>query len=119
MNTTVQAVNVSINSEILRRAADLSDEIAAKQNELNQLLAGQTVPEVQGKTRIIHTARGNRRFTPEARASIAAAQKRRWANFRKAKKNAAAAPVVVAPAPAAPPTAAEAPKLAVPAAKAA
>jgi len=97
------------NSETLRRAADLSDEIEAKQNELNQLLAGQVVVGNGGTSapaRVVKTASG-RHFTPEAIAKIRAAQKRRWKNVR---KNAAAAQAAVtAPATAPTPTVVPAP----------
>ena len=104
--------NSMLTSEVLRRAADLSDEIAAKQNELNQLLAGNISVEPVSASRT----------TPEAIEKIRAAQRRRWRNVRKQAAEAQAAvsalaaqtaapapapaPVVVAPAPAvvAPPT---------------
>lgn len=86
-------MNANINSETLRRAADLQDEIEAKQNELAQLLSGQTV----ATSATVVTASG-RKFSPEAIEKIRAAQRRRWKNIRKAK---AAAAVQTAPAPAA------------------
>lgn len=94
----------ALTSETLRRAADLSDEIAQKQNELNQLLAGQL--SVEGTATPV-TAQpktaSNRKFSPEAIEKIRAAQRRRWRKERREKAAAAKATeaaIVAPPAPA-------------------
>ena len=86
---------ITLTSDMLRKAADLSDDIANKQAELQSLLNGQIVVDTSAP-RTIHTA-GGRRFSPEAIEKIRAAQRRRWRNVRKenaAQKEAAAASVV-------------------------
>ena len=91
---------VKLNSELLRRAADLSDEIEQKTAELEQLLAGQTLPTANARkvSRPVKTASG-RRFTPESIEKIRQAQRRRWRKVHKAAKASEAAPAAAAPAP--------------------
>lgn len=83
MNKTSNTVTVTANltSAQLRQAADLADEITAKQNLLTALLSGQTVNT--NDTTV--TVGGKRQLSPEAKAAIAQGQKNRWA-----KRNAAA-----------------------------
>lgn len=108
--TTDRTKGHMLTSETLRKAADLSDEIAAKQAELNQLLAGQITVEGTSsptasptQTRVVQTKTGKRVYTDESRARIAMAQKRRWRNAKKLAAQAQAiAAQAAAPAPAAP-----------------
>lgn len=126
MNTlTNVGLAVSTLPATLRRAAELAEEIATKQNELNQLLAGNidvSALSTNGATSAAPShvvMRGTRKFTPEGIARIQAAQAKRWKNKRKADKLAAkaaaageTAPATAAPAPAvvpATPVAASAP----------
>jgi len=89
-----------LSSETLRRAAELTDEIEARQNELNQLLAGQI--QVDQTSTVVRTTKGHKRvLSPEALEKIRAAQRRRWKRVRKEKADAKAAIAATqAPAPA-------------------
>lgn len=123
---------VTLTGAALRRAADLQDEIAAKQAELDQVLGGQiqvdsTATAVASAPRVITTASG-RKFSPEAIEKIRTAQRRRWRNQRKLQAQAqavvdaqkvaqetvptATTATVPAPAPVAPATPAATPKAA-------
>lgn len=106
-----------LTSENLRRAADLQDQVAQLQNEINQLLAGQMVIESPSGSRSVTTASGKRKFSPEAIEKIKAAQRKRWKNVRKQKAAAAQAAQAtqVAPAVASAPAAAPAPATPAPA----
>jgi hypothetical protein len=114
-------MNPNINSVTLRRAADLQDEIEAKQNELAQLLNGQTIVDASltaprinpaaPRVTIVQTASG-RKFSPEAIEKIRAAQRRRWRKVRKDNK-AAQVSAEATPAPVATPAPAPAPAPAV------
>jgi hypothetical protein len=55
----------------LRQAADLADNIATMQGQLDALLGGQPVA--------IAASKGGGRFTPAQRKKISEGQKRRWA----------------------------------------
>lgn len=83
MNTTTV-----LSSEILRRAADLSDEIAAKQEELNQLLAGQ-ITVTEGSFEATKKDGTKRHYSRESREKIRQAQLRRWRAVRKQAKQTA------------------------------
>ena len=70
---------LNLSSQQLRHIADLKEKIDALQNELSQL--------VGGTTSLHASARGRKyRMSRSARARIAAAQRKRWAKFNKAKK---------------------------------
>lgn len=125
-NTASNVINLGLNSDVFRRAAELTDEIVAKQNELNALLSGQVMPNptvapvataptpADEGSQVIVTKRGVRRtLSPEARERIRLAQVKRWRKHRKqlreleqvhSQQAAAAAPapapVQAAPAPA-------------------
>lgn len=111
MNTEINVTNGAGLSTIFRRAAELSESIAAQQAELQQLLSGQGV-DVSALTSLgtpLNTpaspkgTRKHRVFTPEGIAAIKAAQRRRWKNKRKAEKEASASigsQIPPAPAPA-------------------
>jgi hypothetical protein len=65
----------------LRRAAALKEKIATLQSELTRLLGGvavKGVPASDGR-------RKKRVMTPEWRANLAAAQRRRWAKVKRKK----------------------------------
>lgn len=71
----------------LRRAAALKERIATLQRELTRLLGGAeggSAPASDGR-------RKKRVMTPEWRAKLAAAQRRRWAKVRRQKAAAKAA----------------------------
>lgn len=71
----------------LRRAAALKEKIATFQRELTRLLGG---AETKG-TAVSDGRRKKRVMTPEWRAKLAAAQRRRWAKVRRQKTAAAKA----------------------------
>lgn len=113
-------MQITLTSDVLRRAADLRDEISAKEAELNQLLAGQlTVEASPTRAATVTTTASGRKFSPAAIEKIRAAQRRRWKNVRKAAAQAQAAvaalqqptvaPAAPAPAPAPAPVATPAP----------
>ncbi len=96
---------------MLRRAADLQDEIEARQNELNQLLTGKLNGSSYGSLNIVTKSGQKRRLSAEALDGIRKGQQKRWAEHRRLQREAAkaaeaaqaaTAPVVatpVAPAP--------------------
>jgi hypothetical protein len=65
------AMNISLSSQQLRRAADLKERIEALQSELSALLGGTPEP----------TPLRRRYMSAAGRARIAAAQRARWAQF--------------------------------------
>ena len=81
----------------LRTAANLADEIEAKQNQLTAILSGGSI--TFKSTKNVTVVGGKRQFSAEVKAKIAAGQAARWARVRaeKAKQAGNTAP---APAPA-------------------
>jgi hypothetical protein len=69
---------VNLTSKQLRKAAKLQDKIASLQTELNSLL-GSSGSEAK-------PARKKRKMSAAGRAAIRAAQKKRWAAIKAAKK---------------------------------
>jgi hypothetical protein len=92
---------ITLSSDSLRRAADLTEQIEHMQEELNQILAGQlstastsdTGPRYHSTTTYrsnkVGDGRRNRRWTPEALEAISQGQRRRWARYHKEKRVAA------------------------------
>ena len=80
----------NITTEQLQRILEIKQQMAALKEELNKIEGGATSPvpgRPSGRTK------GKRYFSPEARAKMAAAQRRRWAAHKKAQGvTAAAAP---------------------------
>lgn len=79
-----------LTSERLRRAAAIVEQIQALQTQLDSLLQGTaTVPAVAAKAapakKVAKRGRkpGKRTMSPEARARIAEAQKKRWAALKR------------------------------------
>jgi len=66
----------------LRRAAALKEKIATLQRELTRLLGG---AEAKGAPAAAGGRRKKRKMTPEWRANLAAAQRRRWAKVKRKK----------------------------------
>jgi len=64
-------------------------KIEAKMEELRRALAGSAAPRTSSGTLQPKTG-GRRELSPEARERIAAAQRRRWAAYKKAKGKAKA-----------------------------
>ncbi|HAV62575.1 MAG TPA: hypothetical protein DCY13_09445 [Verrucomicrobiales bacterium] len=65
----------------LRRAAALKEKIASLQDELNRLLGGK--PGASGRS---GGGRGGWKMSPEAKAKIAAAQRKRWSKLKRSEK---------------------------------
>jgi hypothetical protein len=70
----------SITTDKLRKATKLREQIDALENELSKALNGRW-PFVSRRMR-----NGQRNMTAEGKARIAAAQKKRWAAWRKKNK---------------------------------
>ena len=76
---------IDLTPQQLRRAAALKDKLVSLQNELNRVL-GVSAPAQKGAP-----VRKRRKMSAAGRASIAAAQKARWAKQRGAKAGKATA----------------------------
>ena len=94
----MNAALASLSSEQLRRAVAIKEQIEALEKELNRLLSGAAVSPAEPAPAAVPPARavrgrrgGRRRLSPEARARIAEAARRRWA-LRKGIAVAAATP---------------------------
>jgi hypothetical protein len=74
----------------LHRAVKIQEEIEKLEGELNALLSGGVVASPTRESAIREAPpkapKKRRKMSPEARARIVAAQKKRWEKFRKAKK---------------------------------
>ena len=79
----------NLSSLQLRQAADLKDKISALENELSQLL-GSTSQPVAVKPAVATAPKKTGGMSAAGRASIAAAQKARWAKAKAAKPGAKA-----------------------------
>lgn len=78
----------NVATEQLKQVIELREKIDALQNELDQLL-GEEAPPISRKPAKPAKPAGKRVLSPAAKASIAAAQKKRWAAHRRNKaKNA-------------------------------
>ena len=82
----MNAALASLSSEQLRRAVAIKEQIEALEKELNRLLSGapaapaEATPAPASPTRAVRGRRGGRqRLSPEARARLAEAARRRWA----------------------------------------
>jgi hypothetical protein len=78
----------SLSAKQLRQAASIREQIDALQLQLDQVLTG-TPSSARAETTPMTTnapAAKKRTMSPLARARIAAAQKRRWAKIKSAKK---------------------------------
>ena len=94
----MNAALASLSSEQLRRAVAIKEQIESLEKELHRLLTGAAVapteptPAPAPPARAVRGRRGGRRrLSPEARARIAEAARRRWA-LRKGISMAAATP---------------------------
>lgn len=83
--------------EHLKRAVEIVGKIESLKAELTALLYGGKVAKTPGKrgrpakaAKAPKAAKPKRQLSDEARARIIAAQKKRWAKVKKAKKEAAA-----------------------------
>ncbi len=76
----MQSSLASLTSSQLRRAAALQEKIESLQAELSRITGG-AVKKTAGRP-----AKKKRTMSPEARAKIAAAQRRRWAKQKAAAK---------------------------------
>jgi hypothetical protein len=65
--------------------AELDKQIARLRDARNLLSGEKSAPARRGRPAKSTDGRSKRNLSPEARAKMAAAQKRRWAAYRKAK----------------------------------
>lgn len=70
----------SLTPQQLRKAATLKEKIEALEKELSALLGGGSQPSVKAKAGGKKKGSSKRVLSPEGRARIIAAQKRRWKN---------------------------------------
>jgi hypothetical protein len=63
----------------LRRAVGIKEQIEKLEADLNRILGSSGASSFRGSS-------GRRNLSPEARERIAAAQRKRWAQYRKAAK---------------------------------
>ena len=73
----ISAIMINITPTQLRKAADIQEEIESLQEELGQLLGGETSAPAQTTD-----ARRKYKFSAAARAKMRAAQKARWAKIK-------------------------------------
>jgi len=75
-------MQLNVTAAQLRRAVKIKQRIERLEQELTRLLGSQA----SGRLAAVGRPAGTRVMSPEAKARIIAAQKKRWAAWRKAKK---------------------------------
>jgi hypothetical protein len=75
---------LSLTSAQLKKAAAIKDEIAGLEKELAAILGA---PASAYKKSAVKPAKKKHKMSAEGRASVSAAQKKRWAKIRAAKKS--------------------------------